>query len=172
VLGPGGSDPTIAVPPTFFGSANLSAIASNGTNTPTTSSELVTIGDGVTPLFTLSSGQINFTDPVLAGATGGEFVVGFKISDTTLDSRDSNNFQGVQLALPDTGYKNPVEVFEFIPPSSQSTFTFFNTGDTNSGAGLYLRITGNILTPEPGSLSLGALGGLLLLARRPSRTGN
>jgi hypothetical protein len=169
---PPGSDPTIAVPPTQFGTANVSAIASNGTNTPTATSELVTIGDGVTPLFTLSPGQINFTDPVLAGTTGGEFVVGFKISDNTLDPRDSNNFQGVQLALPDTGYENPVEVFEFIPPSSQLTFTFFDTGNPNDGAGLFMKITGNILTPEPGSLSLAALGGLTFLARRPSRTGN
>jgi hypothetical protein len=170
VSGPGGSDPTIAVPPTSFGSANLSAIASNGTNTPSTTSELVAIGDGVTPLFTLSSGQINFTDPVLAGTTGGEFVLGFKISDSTLDPRDNVNFQGVQLALPDTGFENPVEVFEFIPPTSQSTFTFFSSGDPNDRAGLYMKITGNILTPEPGSLSLAALGGLLLLARRPSQS--
>ena len=110
---------------------------------------------------------------MLAGATGGEFAVGFKISDTTLDPRDSVNFQGVQLALPDTGYENPVEVFEYIPPSSQSTFQFFDSSNANHGAGLFMRITGNVvLTPEPGSLSLAAFGGLLLLARRSSRIGN
>lgn len=164
------SDLTFSTPPTAFGSASVSAIASNGTGTPTGSSEVVMIGNGTNVLFTLTPDQINFTDPVLAGTTGGEFLVGFQISDTTLDPRINASRQGVQLAKADTGYFNPVEVFTFEPPSSQSTFTFFSVNDPNNGAGLYLRITGNILAPEPGTLSLAALGGLLLLARRPSRT--
>jgi hypothetical protein len=165
-----GSDPTFSTPPASFGSANLSAIASNGTNTPTTSSEVATIGNGTDVLFTLSPTDINYTDPLKAGTTGGEFLIGFKLDDSTLDPRDNVNFQGVQLAKPDTGFFNPDEVFTFIPPNSQSTFTFFTAGDANDGAGLYMKITGNIIAPEPGTLSLAALGGLLLLARRPSRT--
>jgi hypothetical protein len=161
----GSSDPTIAVPPTQFGTSSLSAIASNGTNTPTTTSELTTIGNGTDVLFTLLPTDINYSDPVKAGTTGGEFVIGFKLSDVTTDSRDGVSFQGVQLAFPDSGYVNPLEWFEFIPPSSQSAFTFFQSGDPNDGAGLFVRVTGNVLTPEPGSFSLAALGGLLLLAR-------
>jgi hypothetical protein len=172
----GGADPLFAIPPTFFGSANVSAIASNGTNTPTGQSEIVTIGDGTNILFSLSPSQINRTDPVAAGSSGGEFLVGFKLTDSSLDPRTNASFQGVELAKADTGFFNPVEVYTYDPPSQQSTFSFFASSDPNDGAGLFMRVTGNLLnvtaTPEPGSISLAALGGLLLLARRPSRIGN
>ncbi|HTL31321.1 MAG TPA: hypothetical protein VL282_18960 [Tepidisphaeraceae bacterium] len=176
-LSPGGA-PTLNNPPTQFGSAQLSAIPSNGTATPTVSTETATIGDGVNILFTLAANQLNFTDPALAAVTGGEFAIGFTLNDNgAVDSRGNVPFQGVQLAKPDAGFQNPDESF-FYTSSQSGAFTFFASNDVNNGAGFYMTLSGNVvdgslvhelIVPEPATISLAALGGILLLARRASR---
>jgi len=119
----------------------------------------IVYGDVVTPLFALTDGQLNFTDP---GVTSGvEFILGFKNDSTSA-------LQGINLAKPDGGYENPVEYYEYnTVDGQQATFTFFSQIDPNDGAGFWVTVEG--IVPEPTSMGLAALGGLALMGRRPSR---
>jgi hypothetical protein len=151
------ADPVISAP-TFVTNASVAANGGASTiNTP------VSFGDGVNTLFTLTDSQLNFTDPAIT--SGAEFYLGFKSSDT-------GTSQGLRLAQPDTGYDNPVEYYEYnTSTNGQVSYTFFAQNDPNDGAGIWVTVTGTVV-PEPATLGLAALGGLMLLARRPNRKEN
>jgi hypothetical protein len=149
------SDPQIAAPTAVGSPVNVAGNA--GASTVITP---VQFGDGINTLFTLTDSQLNFTDPGVT--TGAEFLLGFKSSTTGTD-------QGLRLAKPDTGYENPVEYYEYNTSTpGQATFTFFQQGDANDGAGIWVTVTGNIL-PEPATFGMAAIGGLMFLARRPRK---
>lgn len=148
------SDPVINAP-TFVQTKPM--VAGNGLGT--TQSQIV-YGDGVSTLFTLTDAQLNFTDPGVT--TGAEFILGFKNDSTS-------TAQGINLAKPDGGYENPVEYYEYnTSDNTQATFTFFAQNDPNDGAGMWITVEGNLL-PEPTTMGLAALGGLMLLGRRPGK---
>ena len=93
---------------------------------------------------------------------GAEFYLGFQSSTTGTD-------QGLRLAKPDTGYENPNEYFEYnTSTNGQVSFSFFQPSDANSTAGIWITVEGNAI-PEPATLGLAAMGGLMLLARRPAK---
>jgi hypothetical protein len=151
------SDPVIAAP-TFV--ATKPMVAGNGVGT---SQSQIVYGDGVSTLFTLTDAQLNFTDPGVSN--GAEFILGFKNDSTS-------TAQGINLAKSDPGYENPVEYYEYnTSDNAQQTFTFFAQNDANDGAGMWITVEGNFV-PEPATLGLAALGGLVMLARRPSRKEN
>jgi hypothetical protein len=147
--------PTISAP-TAVGSP-VAVAANSGLTTVNTP---VVFGDGVNTLFSLTDAQLNFTDPGVT--TGAEFFLGFQSSTTGTD-------QGLRLAKPDTGYENPVEYFEYnTSTNGQVAWTFFAQNTANDGAGLWMTVEGT-LVPEPTTLGLAAMGGLMLLARRPNK---
>jgi hypothetical protein len=150
----GSSLPVISAP-TFVTNASVAGNGGASTiNTP------VTFGDGINTLFTLTDSQLNFTDGGVT--TGAEFYLGFKSSDT-------GTSQGLRLAQPDTGFENPVEYYEYnTSTNGQAGFTFFSQIDPNNGAGLWITVEGTVV-PEPATLGLAAMGGLMLLARRPNK---
>lgn len=148
------ADPIINAPTSVGAPVAVAANPGAATNTP------VVFGNGVSTLFSLTDAQLNFTDPGVT--TGAEFLLGFKFSDT-------GTTQGLLLAKPDAGYQNPVEYYEYnTATNGQQTFTFFAQNSPNDGAGFYITVEGN-LVPEPATMGFAAIGGLMLLARRPGR---
>jgi hypothetical protein len=151
------SSPTISAPQLV---GTQAMVAGNGAST---SQSQIVYGNGVSTLFTLTDAQLNFTDPGVT--TGAEFILGFKNSSTS-------GLQGINLAKPDPGYENPVEYYEYnTVDNAQATFTFFAQNDANDGAGMWITVEGNFV-PEPATIGLAALGGLVMLARRPNRKEN
>lgn len=147
------TDPVIAAP-TFV---QTQAMPANGGASTVTNN--IVYGDGVNTLFQLTDAQLNFTDPSIT--TGAEFILGFK-------NDSASALQGIQLAKPTVG-DNPVEYYEYnTSDNNQATFTFFAQNDANDGAGFWVTVEGNLL-PEPTTVGLAALGGLMLLGRRPRK---
>jgi hypothetical protein len=118
---------------------------------------------GVAPLFTLTPGEINYTDD----SPNGEFVLGYQFSDTTGGTSPD---QGERLAFPDAGFSQTPEYFEYnLTNNSQAAFTFFAPNTADDGSGIYVIVEGTVL-PEPASLGCLALGGILLSGRRRRST--
>jgi len=155
VNGNGNVAPTINAP-VFAGNATptLSPTLSGSGNTFTT----VTLGDGINTLFTLSDAQLNFQDVGQA-----EFALGYQLGT------NGDSSQGIRLAMPDAGFTQTPEYFEYdSATNAQNSFTFFVQNTANDGAGLWMTVEGT-LVPEPATLGLAAMGGLMLLARRPNK---
>lgn len=118
---------------------------------------------GTAPLFSIGGSAVNYTD---YDANHGEFVLGYKFSDTT---GGANPVQGAALAMPTPSDVQTVEYFNYDSgTNAQAAYTFFMPGDQDDGSGIYMIISGNVFIPEPASLGLLAVGGLLL-GRRPRR---
>jgi hypothetical protein len=146
----GATVPVISAPTAVGSPVAIGANGATSVNTPVVFN---------TP-FTLSDSQLNFTDPSLA--SGAEFYLGYKFSTTGTD-------QGLCLAEPDTGYVNPLEYYEYnTATNGQTSFTFFAQNDPNDGGGVWVTVDATVV-PEPATLGLAALGGLMFLARRPGR---
>lgn len=144
-------DTNIDTPPIFVATQSLPARTEAGFVT-----ELVTFGDGVTPLFTV---PLNFT--ILQSAPGAEdfgtFMIGLQISDTTGNALNgwrtttgpSANAAGI-FWLYDTDVANP-EIAAGFGAAGPSSF--------------FIEVEGTPI-PEPSSLALLGVGCMVLFRRR------
>ena len=153
VNGNGNVAPTINAPQ-FAGNATPLLLPTTTGDTFTT----VTLGDGSTTLFTLTDSDLNFQDVGQA-----EFALGYQLGT------NGDPSQGIRLAMADTGFTQTPEYFEYdSATNTQNKWTFFAQNTANDGAGLWMTVEGT-LVPEPTTLGLAAMGGLMLLARRPNK---
>ncbi len=143
-------DTQIDIPANLVGMQGLGAAAASVTS-------LVTFGDGVTPMFTV---PLNTT--LIPGF--GSFALGVNLSST-------NSANGWRITNPAVGFANANTAAWAHDPDQTSGIAGAPTeiGPFNFGAGapatFYIVIEGNPV-PEPATLGLLSLGGILLLKRR------
>lgn len=134
--------------------ANQFAVASLAANTGSSTTQLITIGNGVDPLFTTS-----LNDTLFDGF--GTFVIGVRFSD-------SSNLNGWRIT---SGADANANVFWLHDPNHTSqandegAFFFNNDNPPNPPASFYITVDGTPV-PEPTTLGCMAFAALALLRRR------
>jgi len=134
---------TFVTPVSTIGTTSL---AVNGGSSLT---QLVTQGDGVTPLFTV---PLDTTED----ANDGMFYIGLSLSNANGNSgwrvvSDANSF----------------DAFHVVTLSTQTNEGIYSFGDpTNSPGNFYTIVEGNLQVPEPASASLIGLAGMAMIRRR------
>lgn len=145
-------DTQIDSPPNLIGVGNLGAAAASVTS-------LVSIGDGVTPVFT-----VPFNTDLITGF--GSFAIGVQLGST-------DGLNGWRITTPAAGYANAggaawaYDAGGISGVSGNPTeFGPFNFGAAPApGATFYIVIEGNFV-PTPGAMGLLGLGGLMVARRR------
>lgn len=142
------------------GTINLPARSASGFGT-----ELYTIGDGVTPLFTTGLVYGLYTNTNVGG-----FGLGLQFGNNTADAVGTPNPTGWVIA-PDggqtVGQSDPL-LWVYDPQQvgfSGPGLGAFNGFGLPAGNSMYLIIEGNAV-PTPGALAIAGLGGLLAARRR------